>query len=164
MAANVALIATGNPTTSATPERRARSIRRSTSATQSAASGPNSGPTTIAPMIRTIESVRMPTPAIIVASTMKARKLPESSVPSDVRASTSSQTTASAGEPRAARSARRAVSDTAVSTLSSTIVPTSSRPRLQRSSTTMLASSRATSHVTRSPGGRSATPRRWTIP
>ena len=42
--------------------------------------------------------------------------------------------------------------------------PTSSRPRLQRSSTTMLASSRATSHVMRSPSGRSATPGRWTIP
>jgi hypothetical protein len=58
--------------------------------------GPNSGPTTIAPMRRTGESVNTATAARIVASTMKARKLPESSAFSDVRSSTSSHTTASA--------------------------------------------------------------------
>ena len=68
---------------------------RSTAATESAAIGPNSGPTTIAPMIRMIWSVRMPTAAIITARTMKARKLAESSTSSEVRDSTSSQTTAS---------------------------------------------------------------------
>ena len=59
-------------------------------------------------MIRMIESVTIPTAAIIVARVMKARKLPESTALSDVRASTSSQTTASAGEPAAARSAASA--------------------------------------------------------
>ena len=85
-------------------ERRASSRRRCTSATQSPARGPNSGPTTIAPMIRITESCRIPSAAIIVASTMKARKLNESSALSEVWNSTVSQTTASAGEPTAARS------------------------------------------------------------
>lgn len=72
-------------------------------------------------MIRISESVRIPTPAISVASTMKARKLPESSALSDVRLSTSFQTTASAGEPAAARSAARAAVEMAVSIVSTAI-------------------------------------------
>ena len=95
-------MAVGKPTAKATSERRASESRRCTSATQSPASGPNSGPTTIAPMIRITESVMIPTPAISVARTMNARKLNDSSALSDVRLSTSSQTTASAGEPTAA--------------------------------------------------------------
>ena len=47
-----AVIPTGKPTASAESERQARSSRRSTIATQRPASGPNSGPTTIAPTIR----------------------------------------------------------------------------------------------------------------
>ena len=43
--------------------------------------------------------MKMPTAAISIASTMKARKLAESSMFSEVRASTSSQTTASEGSP-----------------------------------------------------------------
>ena len=62
----------------------ASSRRRWTSATHRPARGPNSGPTTIAPMIRIDESWRMPRAAIIVASTMKVRKLIESSALSDV--------------------------------------------------------------------------------
>ena len=88
-ARKVAAIATGKPTTSAASDRLARAGRRWTSATQ-AASGPNSGPTIIAPMIRMIESVTMPTAAIIVARIMKARKLPERTALSEVRASTCS--------------------------------------------------------------------------
>ena len=99
----------GDPDREADRERRQRAqgdaARRSTTATQRPASGPNSGPTTIAPTIRIGESRKMPTEAIRQASTMKTRKLPPSSMLSEVRASTSSQTTASEGDPRAARSA-----------------------------------------------------------
>ena len=62
-------------------------------------SGRTPGPTTIAPMIRISWSVRIPTAAISIASAMKARKLAESSMFSEVRDSTSSQTTASEGRP-----------------------------------------------------------------
>ena len=51
------------------------------------------------------------------------RKLPPSSVLSEVRASTSSQTTASDGAPRAARSARSAASEICESICSSAIEP-----------------------------------------
>ena len=54
---------------------------------------------------------------------MKTRKLPPSSVLSEVRASTSSQTTASEGVPRAARSARSAASEICESICSSAIEP-----------------------------------------
>ncbi len=46
--------------------------------------GARAAASTMAPMIRITESVRIPTPAINVASTMKARKLPESSALSEV--------------------------------------------------------------------------------
>ena len=49
--------------------------------------------------------MRIPTAAISIARIMKARKLAESSMFSDVRDSTSSQTTASVGSPSAAFSA-----------------------------------------------------------
>jgi len=55
-----AVIPIGNPTASALSERRATSRRRSTIATQSPASGPNSGPTTIAPTIRIGEPRKRP--------------------------------------------------------------------------------------------------------
>ena len=48
--------ASGKPTASAVNERIASAPRRCTSATQKPASGPNSGPTTIAPTISTAES------------------------------------------------------------------------------------------------------------
>ena len=60
----VTTIATGKPTSSAIAARRARYLRRRTSATANAASGPNSGPTTIAPTTVTGESVTTPTAAI----------------------------------------------------------------------------------------------------
>lgn len=100
------VIPSGNPTSSAVSERFARSARFWTAATLRPAIGPNSGPTTIAPMIRISWSVSMPTAAIIIASTMKARKLADISMFCEVRASTSSQTTASDGRPLAAFSAR----------------------------------------------------------
>ena len=49
--------------------------------------------------------MRMPTIAISIASAMNARKLADSSTFSEVRASTSSQTTASEGSPALAFSA-----------------------------------------------------------
>ena len=118
-----AVMPIGKPTARAASERRPTPRRRSTRATQRPASGPNSGPTTIAPTIRIGEPVKMPTEAIRQASVMKTRKLPPSSVLSEVRASTSSQTTASEGMPRAACSAFRAASEICESICSSEIEP-----------------------------------------
>ena len=101
-------IATGKPTTSATNERRASCGRRSTTATQKLASGPNSGPRTIAPMIRIGVSRKIPTAAISVDRTMKIMKLAVRVVDSEASSSTCSQTTAFAGSPGAARSAASA--------------------------------------------------------
>ena len=89
-------MAIGKPTTRAMttapgqpdPRRRARP-------TAMAASGPNSGPTTIAPTTVTAESVTIPIPASSVAIVRKVTKLPVSAASSPVRASTSSQMTAS---------------------------------------------------------------------
>ena len=75
-------MATGNPTASAISDRFARSRRCWTIATLIAASGPNSGPTTIAPMMRIGESCMTPTEAISVAMIMNARNDAESSVSS----------------------------------------------------------------------------------
>ena len=74
------------------------------------------------------EFSRMPTAAMTPAMTMKARKLPDSSADSEVRAVSSSQTTASAGAPSAARSASTARSETATSTSSTAIEPSCSSP------------------------------------
>ena len=129
-------------------------------ATQKPAIGPNSGPTTIAPTIRIGESRKMPTEAIRQASAMKMRKLPPSSALSEVRASTSSQTTASDGAPRAARSASFAASEICESICSSAIEPSWCTPISFRSSITTLASSRATSQRITSPAGCRAAPAR----
>src|SRR3954447_26281134 len=56
VAVNVAPIASGKPAARASPERSASLRRHVTSATQRAAIGPNSGPTTMAPTIRIGES------------------------------------------------------------------------------------------------------------
>ena len=48
-------------------------MRRRTRATPMAAIGPNSGPSTIAPMTRIEESTTIATPAMRVASTMNDR-------------------------------------------------------------------------------------------
>ena len=142
-----AVIPTGKPISSASSERFAISPRRSTSATQSPAIGPNSGPTTIAPMIRIGESSRMPTEAIRQARTMNSRKLAESSVFSEVRASTSSQTTASDGSPdRRLLGRLRGIGDHASRCPPSRSSPRRSIPNSFRSLTMTLASSRATSH------------------
>ena len=119
---NAAVIPTGKPTPRAVSDRSATPRRLSTIATQSPARV-NSGPTTIAPIIKIVEPVKMPTDAIRQASAMKARKVPPSSVVECVRALTSSQTTASEGIPFAARSARRAASEIWESICSSVIEP-----------------------------------------
>ena len=156
VARKLAAIARGNPTASAVSDRFTRSPRLWTTATQRPANGPNSGPTTIAPMIRMIWSVRIPTAAISVATTMKARKLPESSTFSEVRDSTSSQTTASVGRPRAAFSAWTAAAEICESMSSSEIDPSRSISSSRRSEIITLASSRATSTRITSPSGRCA--------
>ena len=99
-------------------------------ATQSPASGPNSGPTTIAPTIRIGEPRKIPTEAIRQARAMKTRNMPPSSVLSEVRASTSSQITASEGAPLAARSARSAASEICESICSIEIEPSPRHPEL----------------------------------
>ena len=105
---NAAVIPIGKPIRRALAERRNTSGRLCTAATHSPAIGPNSGPTTIAPMIRIGESSITPTDAIRHARTMNARKLADISMFSEVRDSTSSQITASVGLPTAAFSARSA--------------------------------------------------------
>ena len=99
-------IATGKPTSRAIDARRARYIRRRTSATASAASGPNSGPTTMAPTTVTGESVITPTAAIMQARHRNNRKVMLRVDSSRVRATSSSQTMASPGSPSACFSAR----------------------------------------------------------
>ena len=102
---------------------RATRGRRRTTARQSAASGPNSGPTTIAPTIRTAESVRIPTAAIIVAIAMNRTYVAERSVLSRTFCSTCSQSTASADDPGARSIAARARAETDASTASIAIEP-----------------------------------------
>ena len=104
--AAVAAIATGKPTSSAIDARRAKFIRRRTSATASAASGPNSGPTTMAPTTVTGESVTTPTAAIMQARHRNIRNVTFRVDSSRVRAANSSQTMASPGSPSACFSAR----------------------------------------------------------
>ena len=123
--ARAARVPRGNPTARAITERRASAAWRWTRATEMAASGPNSGPRTMAPTIRIGSSSTIPTAAICIAATMNSTKLKDSSVCSDVRASTSSHTTASDGRPGAAFSAAVAASEIAVSICSTAIDPPS---------------------------------------
>lgn len=108
---------------SAAADRRASLPRRLIKATQTPAIGPNSGPTTMDPTTRTGLSVMIPTDASTIAMVTKARNLTESSALSEVRFSTSSQTTASDGCPGAACSASSKASATAVSMSCSAIEP-----------------------------------------
>jgi hypothetical protein len=80
-------------------------------------------------------------------------KLADSSMFSDVRVSTSSQTTASVGMPSAAISARLAASEIWESTSSMAIDPSIWTFSSLRSETITLASSRATSQRITSPSG-----------
>ena len=91
---------------------------------------------------------------------MKAMKIPESSVFSEVRDSTSSQTTASPGFPSAARSACLAADEIVESIFSIAIEPSVSTSSSRRSETSTLVSSRATSQRITSPSGRRAAPGR----
>jgi hypothetical protein len=150
--------AAGSPIASVTKERAARRPRRWTTATQKPAMGPNSGPTTIAPTMRIGEFRKMPTAAMSAASSMKAMNDQVSSASSDVRSTTSSQTTASAGEPSARCTARSIASESWKSTSSTEIDPWWSTSSSRRSASTIEASSRARSTRITSPSGRRATP------
>jgi hypothetical protein len=94
---------------------------------------------------------------------MNSTKLNESSVFSEVRASTSSQTTASEGSPGAAFSAATAASESAVSMCSTAIEPSRGMSSSFRSPRIRLASSRATSQRITSPAGFVAAPCRCTM-
>ena len=98
----------------------------------------------------------MPIAAISIAITMKPMKPAESSMFSEVRASTSSQTTASDGVAPAARCALSAAWEIWESISSIAIEPSRSISSSRRSLTITLASSRATSHRITSPSGRFA--------
>ncbi len=104
----------------------------------------------------------MPTAAICIAATMNSTKLNDSSVFSEVRDSTSSQTTASDGRPLAASSAAMAASEIDVSMCSMAIEPSRGMSSSLRSPMITLASSRATSQRITSPLGFRAAPWRCT--
>ena len=71
----------------------------------------------------------IPIAAIIVAIVINSRNDTDKTAPSESRLSTSSHTTASAGDPGAAISAARATSETEASTASTAIDPSRSSPR-----------------------------------
>ena len=74
VASSAAPAATARPAANVLAATPAADERRRTMATHNAASAPYSGPTTIAPMINTGESSRMPIAAIIAATAMNDRK------------------------------------------------------------------------------------------
>ena len=155
-----AQIASGKPTASAAKDRSASDRGGLTSATHRPASGPNSGPTTIPPTSRIVESRKRPTEAMSAARTMNARNENDRLARSDVCVShlfpaRSRPRGRPAPPPPPARPFRRA----GCRSSSSEIEPSTSIPRSRRSPTTTLASSRATSQRTRSPGGLRAAPR-----
>ena len=123
------------------------------SARQIAATGENSGPTTIAPMIRIGWSSSRPAPAISVARVRKLRNAQDSTLSVRTRFSTTSQTIPSSGMPGAAFSAASAASESSVPGSEIMIDPTWCRSSARSAATTGLAPSRATSAVTSDPGG-----------
>src|SRR3954452_4885228 len=147
----VITMAAGKPTSSAIAPRRAMSARRRTTPTARPASGPNSGPTTIAPTTVTGESVTTPIVASRVASTMKATNTPVSVESSPVRLASSSQISASAPSPGALSSASRTSLPRAVSSGSMVIMPASATLSACSDSRTSAAHSRARSAVTSRP-------------
>jgi len=138
--------------------RRTASIRRSRSPTAIAASGPNSGPTTIAPTMVIGELVATPIAASRHASTMNAMNTQVSVESSPVLEMTSCQITASAAAPGALRSARRTPSPIAMSTARKLMEPRRSTPSSRRPLRTCWTHSRARSAWIRSPPGSRAAP------
>lgn len=129
----VSTIAAANPTISAASERRASRAERRTTAVQIPASGPNSGPTAIAPTIRIALSSTTPHAAIIVATARKARYVTERVDSSCVASASWSHSTASAPSPGASSSAWSARRDSDSSMSSTAIEPLLSMPSAHRS-------------------------------
>ena len=123
------------------------------SARQIAATGENSGPTTIAPMMRIGWSSSRPAPAISVARVRKLRNAQDSTLSLRTRFSTTSQTIPSSGIPGAAFSASSAASESSVSGSEIMIEPWWCRSSSRSAATTGLAPSRATSATTSVPAG-----------
>ncbi|CAM5310338.1 hypothetical protein SNARM312S_06795 [Streptomyces narbonensis] len=119
----VAAIAAAKPTSRAVSERPASFGARCTTAVQTPASGPNSGPTAIAPTIRIALSRTTPQAAIIVARIMNALYVIESVDSSCVAPVSCSQMTASAGSPGASSSAASARRESERSMFSTAIEP-----------------------------------------
>ena len=162
VASQTAVIAVGKPIASAENDRRATSRRLVASATQKPATGPNSGPTTIAPTIRIGELRKIPTEAISPATTMKIRNGADSSVDSrGARVDLLPDDGVARRPLRVLLGARAANSEICASMSSNAIEPRAvdARARAGRDITT-LASSRATSQRITSPSGSNATPSR----
>lgn len=102
---HVARMARTKPTTSVRAASRRSPNRRRTSATPSATTAPNSGPSTIAPITRICESSTIAMAAIVVASAMNVTYVQLSSDSAYARWATCAQTTASVLLPGARRSA-----------------------------------------------------------
>lgn len=153
-----ASIATGKPTSRASAALRPSFHCFCTIATARAASGPNSGPTAIAPTIRTVESVTMPMLTSRVARMRKARKLQVSRESSPVCRDTSSQITASAPSPGASAVALSARSESTTSGMMTEIEPCSWTYRTWSFSTSRSTDSRASRTWITSPGGRTDAP------
>ncbi len=147
-----------SPAVSVPSARSARRARRPTIAKQSATSGPKSGPTIIAPMRSTTDPVSSPTVAITAERAMKVRYGPSSAEDARARAASASQTIDPPVGSVDALRARRAPSDSETSTGMRVIAPSRASPSAARSASRRLVASFATSAVTRSPCGWSATP------
>ena len=123
-----------------------------------AAMGPYSGPTTMAPTMRMLESVSTPAVAMIAATTKYACSSGVTCMPRSTTASTSAHSTVSSLSPGAwSRASCTPVPIESVECVT-LIDPWSVRPRSTRSDNRSLLASRATSKITTSPAGCNAAP------
>ena len=149
-----AVIPTGKPIASAVSERRATPRRRSTTATQRPASGPNSGPTTIAPTIRIGEPSEDPD-----RGDQAGEDHEDEEVAAQLGALRGAGLDLLPDDGVGGRAARRAlgplrrVGDLRVDLLEGDRAVAGATPSSFRSSITTLASSRATSQRITSPAG-----------
>ena len=124
-----------------------------------AASGPSSGPTTMAPTTVMGEFSTTPMAASSVAITRNARSVPENAESSPARASTCCQLTESGEFPGASRSARSVPAERDSATWLTETEPALLMPRSSSSPISSSTASRTTSQSIRSPTGSSAAPR-----
>ena len=138
---------------------RATVHRRLAIPTAVAAVGPKSGPTTMAATMRMGESESTPMPAIMVAAIIRMRYVALMDASSLVRLLTSSQMTASMGEPGTSTSALAAACDSTSRGSTTVSVPSSSTPSSRRRPITSSPASRTTVAEIMSPMGIRLEPR-----